>query len=183
VSEPKAVVDRRRPIAAGRVWLFGPAILAAGASVHAEGREATSTLSFGTGWFDVAEKRDPEPEPRLEYRVGRASRSLRGIVVAAMTRDSSAFLGAGIGYELRLGRHFVVTPTFTPGYYGKGNGKDLGYALEFRSQLELGCQLGGGYRLSLAVSHTSNARLGKFNPGEETLTLAWQVPLTRRRVP
>jgi lipid A 3-O-deacylase len=99
-----------------------------------------------------------------------------------MTRDSAVFLGAGVGYDVTLGRRWVVTPTFAPGYYRKGNGKDLGYPLEFRSQLELGYQFGSGYRFSIAISHVSNAGLGQGNPGQESLTLVWELPLARRRV-
>jgi lipid A 3-O-deacylase len=152
------------------------AAVAGPASVEAE-EQSTHTLSFGTGWFDVVQKRDPAPEALVEYRTGRTGHPLRGCVVATMTRDSSAFLGAGIGYELRFARRWALFPTFAPGYYRKGIGKDLGYPLEFRSQLELGYGFGPGHRLAIAFSHVSNARLGHSNPGQESLTLAWQVPL------
>jgi lipid A 3-O-deacylase len=139
--------------------------------------EHTSALSFGTGWFDVVQKREPAVEALVELRTGRAARPLRAIVVATLIRDSSSFLAAGIGYEVRFGRRWVLTPTFAPGYYRKGDGKDLGSPLEFRSQIELGYEYGARHRLSIAFSHMSNAGLGRRNPGEESLTLAWQVPL------
>jgi lipid A 3-O-deacylase len=53
-------------------------------------------------------------------------------------------LSAGVGYQIDLGRRWAVTPVFVPGYYRKGNGKDLGYSLEFRSQIELGYTLPEG---------------------------------------
>ena len=31
-----------------------------------------------------------------------------------------------------------ISPSFTPGYYDKGNGKDLGSALEFKSEIKVG---------------------------------------------
>jgi hypothetical protein len=71
-------------------------------------------------------------------------------------------------------------PTFAPGYYRQGNGKDLGYPLEFRSQLELGFRFAPGQRFSIAFAHLSNGGLGRSNPGQESLTLAWQVPLGHR---
>jgi lipid A 3-O-deacylase len=155
------------------------AILAASASAHAEAQERARAISFGTGWYDFVQKRDPAMEARVEYRVGPAARPLRGIVVATMTGDAAMFLGVGIGYELKLGRRWMLTPTFTPGYYREGKGKDLGYPLEFRSQLEIGYEFRRGYRVLMAVSHSSNAGLGRSNPGQETLTLAGLVPLGR----
>ena len=31
-----------------------------------------------------------------------------------------------------------ISPSFTPGYYDKGSGKDLGSALEFKSEVKVG---------------------------------------------
>jgi lipid A 3-O-deacylase len=170
---------RRRPRVTPTV--LGLAILATSGSLHAQGHERTRTLSVGTGWYDFVQKREPAWEARAEYRVG-GPRPFRGLVVATMTGNSASFLGVGIGYELKLGRHLIATPTFAPGYYREGSGKDLGCALEFRSQFELGFQFTGGQRVSIAMSHMSNGGLGRINPGQESLTLAWQVPLNRRIV-
>jgi len=111
--------------------------------------------------------------------VGRARRPLRGVAVAALTDDSTLFVGAGVGYQIDLGRRWAVTPVFVPGYYRKGNGKDLGYSLEFRSQIELGYTLAGA-RVAIAFSHLSNGGLGSRNPGEESLTIGFELPLARR---
>jgi lipid A 3-O-deacylase len=139
--------------------------------LRAEDEGPTQSLSFATGWFDCNRKQDEAFETRLEYRVGRARRPLRGVAVATLTDDSSLFVGAGVGYEIGLGRRWAVTPVFVPGYYRKGNGKDLGYSLEFRSQIELGYTLAGGSRVTIAFSHLSNGGLGSCNPGEESLTI------------
>lgn len=119
-------------------------------------------------------------EARVEYRVRRVTRPLWGIAAGTMTGDSTLFVGVGLGYELPLGRHWTLTPTFAPGYYRKGHGKDLGFPLEFRSQIELGYEFQGGPRIAVAISHLSNARLGSRNPGQESLTLACEIPLARR---
>ena len=66
------------------------------------------------------------------------------------------------------------------GYYRKGNGKDLGHSLEFRSQIKLGYTLAGGSRVAIALSHLSNGGLGRRNPGLESFTIAFELPLTRR---
>jgi hypothetical protein len=112
--------------------------------------------------------------------MGRASRPLRGVAVATLTDESTVFVGAGVGYQIDLGRRWAVTPVFVPGYYRKGNGKDLGYSLEFRSQIELGYTLAAGSRVTIAFSHLSNGGLGSRNPGEESLTIGFELPLARR---
>ncbi len=90
-------------------------------------------------------------------------------------------MGTGIAYEVRLGR-WDVTPTFVPGLYRHGGGRDLGYPVEFRSQLEIGHRLRGGPRIAVAFSHQSNGGLGSRNPGEETLTInyEWRRPAGAR---
>jgi lipid A 3-O-deacylase len=156
------------------------AILTTSGSARAEGIERTRARYVGTGWFDFNRKESETLDARVEYR-GRVIRPLRGIAVRTMRGDSSVFLGAGIGYELALGRRCVVAPTFAPAYYQRGDGKDdLGDPLEFRSQLEHGYEFGGGSRLSVAISHLSRAGLGWHNPGQESLTVACEIPLTRR---
>ena len=149
-------------------------------SLRAEDGGRTRSVSFATGWFDFNRQRDEAFETRLEYRVGLARRPLRGVAVATLTDDSSLFVGAGVGYQIDLGRRWAVTPSFVPGYYRKGNGKDLGYPLEFRSQIELGYNLAGGSRVTIALSHLSNGGLGSRNPGEESLTIGFEFPLVRR---
>ena len=53
-----------------------------------------------------------------------------------------------------------------PGYYHAGdNDHDLGYDLNFRSQLALGYHIDDDWAVSLAAMHISNADLGDDNPG------------------
>lgn len=53
-----------------------------------------------------------------------------------------------------------------PGYYRAGDDDhDLGYDLNFRSQLALGYRIDDDWAVSLAAMHISNADLGDDNPG------------------
>ncbi len=113
---------------------------------------------------------DQAVEGRLEYRSGPLARGLRAVAAALATTDRSLFLGAGIAYEMSMGR-WDVTPSFVPGLYRHGGGRDLGYPLEFRTQAEVGYRLRRGSRVALAFSHLSNAGLGARNPGQESLTV------------
>jgi lipid A 3-O-deacylase len=118
--------------------------LSTSSSLRAEDAGRTQSVSFTTGWFGCNRRQDEAFETRLEYRVGRARRPLRGVAVARLTDDSKLFVGAGVGYQIDLARRWAVTPVFVPEYYRKGSGKDLGYSLEFRSQIELGYTLPEG---------------------------------------
>ena len=59
----------------------------------------------------------------------------------------------------------TVTPSFTPGYYNQGNGKDLGHAIEFKSEVQLSLDLPQNSEFGFSYNHLSNASLGTKNPG------------------
>jgi hypothetical protein len=133
-------------------------------------------LALGAGWFDFNRRLDQAAELRLEYRSSlRLPRPLAGVFV---TTDRSVYLYGAFGFDIPLGR-LVLTPSFGPGGYFRGEGKELGHVLEFRSQVELAWRFGGGSRLGVSVCHISNAGLGERNPGTESLTLTYELPLAR----
>ena len=137
-------------------------------------------VSIGAGAYDWNRKKDPGAEVRLEYR---HDKKLFGLVkpfaaVAGSNSSNSFFLGAGVLMDVYFGKRFVVTPSFAPHYYNGGNAKlDLDYALEFRSQLEMAYRFDDRSRLGVAVSHYSNASLGKTNPGTESAMLYYSIPV------
>ena len=49
--------------------------------------------------------------------------------------------------------------------YSKGDGKDLGHPLEFKSEVQMSVDLTEGTNLGLSYNHVSNASLGDKNPG------------------
>src|SRR3546814_8920873 len=70
---------------------------------------------------------------------------------------------AGVLVDIYFGRRWVLTPSFAPGLYWKGNSddpKDLGNTIEFRSQLELSYRFDDRSRLGIGFNHMSNASLG-----------------------
>jgi hypothetical protein len=154
------------------------ACLLASARVDASELGGGPTFVAGTGWFDCNRRRDQAAEVRLEYRSRPLVPGVRAVVATHATTDGSLFAGTGVAFEVRLGR-WDVTPTFVPGLYRQGNGRDLGYPLEFRSQLEIGHRLPRGQRVALAVSHLSNTGLGSHNPGQESVTVSYEWRRTR----
>ena len=72
------------------------------------------------------------------------------------------YTGAQAEYELGL---FTITPSFAPGYYNSGDGKDLGSALEFKSEIQMSLNLSDSTEFGMSYNHISNASLGDKNPG------------------
>ena len=57
------------------------------------------------------------------------------------------------------------TPSFTPGLYHEGDGKDLGHIIEFKSELQFSVDLSNNSLIGFSYNHISNASLGDKNPG------------------
>ena len=86
------------------------------------------------------------------------------ITGAMITADNATYFYTGIQAHYKLG-NLNLTPSFTPGYYNEGNGKDLGHALEFKSELQLSLELPRDSQIGFSYNHLSNASLGDKNPG------------------
>ena len=149
----------------------------------ARAEDDPSFFSFTGGYFYFNRQKNTAFEGRVEYRGGASDKfwifkPMGGLMG---TSDGSAYAFAGVLVDLYFGNRFVLTPSFAPGLYYKGNGLDLGYALEFRSGLELSYRFDDRSRLGIGVSHMSNASLGHINPGEETLFLTYSIPTGKIR--
>ena len=81
-----------------------------------------------------------------------------------MTEKNAFYLYTGVQAEYELGI-LKITPSFAPGYYNYGDGKDLGYPLEFKSEVQMSLDLSDNTRLGMSYNHISNASLGTKNPG------------------
>ena len=90
--------------------------------------------------------------------------NLSPITGALITADNASYFYTGVQANYTIGS-LNFTPSFTPGYYNKGNGKDLGHALEFKSEVQLSLDLPRESQLGISYNHLSNASLGKKNPG------------------
>ena len=60
---------------------------------------------------------------------------------------------------------FDFTPSFAPGLYHKGDGKDLGHVLEFKTEVQLSYGLSENTSFGVSYNHVSNASIGDKNPG------------------
>ena len=106
--------------------------------------EGSKDISFYAGTFDVIDKEGDDQTSLfgIEHRnptlfrdtfLGKFSPVTGGF----MTGDSSVYLYTGVEGQYGIGP-LKILPSFTPGVYEKGDGKDLGNVLEFKSEIKLG---------------------------------------------
>ena len=58
-----------------------------------------------------------------------------------------------------------ILPSFAPGYYEAGDGKDLGSVLEFRSEIKFDINIFKNSKIGYSYNHISNNDWGERNPG------------------
>jgi hypothetical protein len=87
--------------------------------------------------------------------------------------DGGLYGYAGFRLEVPVGRRWLVVPQTAGGVYDRGDGKELGGSIQFRSGLELAYRLTEAHSLGAVFYHLSNSGLERPNPGSESLALVW----------
>ena len=90
--------------------------------------------------------------------------TLSPITGGMLTADNAVYLYTGVQADYDIGL-LKLTPSFTPGIYNQGNGKDLGHIIEFKSEIQLSMDLSKNSMFGMSYNHISNASLGSKNPG------------------
>ena len=94
------------------------------------------------------------------------------ITGAMITQENAVMVYSGFQGNFSIG-NFIISPSFSPGYYESGNGKDLGSYLEFKTQINLGWNFGNSSNAGLSYSHISNADVGLRNPGANNIAFTF----------
>lgn len=104
--------------------------------------------------------------------------SARLAAAAELVDTGDAFIGGGISSSWDLQRGWFIEASVLPGaYFESAPLNDLGSTFEIRSLIALGKRFENGKAISLALSHKSNASTASINPGVNTLSLRWHMPL------
>ena len=133
-------------------------------------KSSNTELNFFTGMFDFSDDKQRSPVLGLEHQNDELFiRTTRGTIYspitgAFITGNNAFYLYTGVQAEYKIG-NFIINPSFAPGYYGEGNGKDLGFPLEFKSEIQMSFDLSNSAHLGMSYNHISNASLGTKNPG------------------
>lgn len=95
------------------------------------------------------------------------------------TLDGDLWVGGGAKWTSRdiISGPFFIEASLMPGLYARGDGPDIGGALQFRSALGAGYEFGNGATLTVLYDHRSNADTQELNPGLETLGLRYAIAL------
>ena len=76
------------------------------------------------------------------------------------------------GFETNIGQDSIyLNLSSSAGIYSNGDGKDLGNALQFKSEVNLFYRLGKSSSIGLGSHHISNAGLSSVNPGTNNFYL------------
>ena len=126
-------------------------------------------FSVYTGMFDFSDDGKRSTLIGIQHQNENLNRdtflgNLSPITGALITADSAGYIYTGIQAQYKLGV-LNFTPSFTPGLYFEGNGKDLGHLIEFKSELQISLNLSKSSELGFSYNHISNASLGDKNPG------------------
>ena len=131
--------------------------------------DKNTEFSVYTGMFDFSDDGKKSTLLGFQHQNKNLNRNtflgnLSPITGALITADNATYLYTGVQAQYKIG-NLNLTPSFTPGLYNQGNGKDLGHVLEFKSELQLSLDLPKESQLGFSYNHLSNASLGEKNPG------------------
>jgi hypothetical protein len=126
-------------------------------------------LNFFTGMFDFSDHKQKAGIIGIQHQNDDLFREsflgrLSPITGGFLTENKAYYLYTGAQAEYDLGM-FTITPSFAPGYYSSGDGKDLGHSLEFKSEVQMSLNLSDSTQFGMSYNHISNASLGDKNPG------------------
>ncbi|MDC1353059.1 acyloxyacyl hydrolase [Pelagibacteraceae bacterium] len=138
-------------------------------SSMAYSEESSSKFNVYSGMFDFSDVGKKSALIGFQHQNEDLNRdtflgNLSPITGALLTADSAAYIYTGVQAQYNLGK-IKLTPSFAPGLYSKGDGKDLGHILEFKSELQISVDFVSNSQLGFSYNHLSNASLGTKNPG------------------
>ena len=136
-------------------------------------QESNKDISFYTGIFDTKDEvgddktnlfgiEHKNPNLFRDTFLGKISPITGGFI----SGRGSTYLYTGVEAEYDLGP-LKILPSFTPGYYQKGDGKDLGDVIEFKSEVKIGFDIFENSKIGYSYSHISNNDWGETNPGAD----------------
>ena len=127
-------------------------------------------LNFFTGNFDFSDEKQSAYLIGFQHQDENLNRNtflgnVSPITGGFITENSAAYVYTGIEWNVDMSEKMKFTPSFAPGLYHEGDGKDLGHVLEFKSEVQLSYATSDKSSIGVSYNHVSNASLGDKNPG------------------
>ena len=126
-------------------------------------------INLFTGMFDFSDDKQAAGVLGIQHQNDDLFRNsflgkLSPVTGGFLTENNAVYIYTGAQAEYNVG-FLTITPSFAPGYYNSGDGKDLGSALEFKSEVQMTLNLSDSTKFGMSYNHISNASLGDKNPG------------------
>jgi hypothetical protein len=146
-------------------------------SLHSTARADGITVSGGRFDHNDSHKKDMV---QLDYDFdktlfGSPIGDFKPVIGFLRTAGDAKYGYAGVRLDYKVLNNLItISPSFTPGIYGKGDGKDLGNSVEFKSQVRVALNVTPTFNVGVAYSHISNASIGDKNPGANNYSIGLQ---------
>ena len=126
-------------------------------------------MNFYSGMFDFSDQKQRAVLLGFQHQNEELYRetflgTVSPITGGFLTENAALYAYTGIEWNFDIGP-VNFTPSFAPGLYGEGDGKDLGHILEFKSEVQATLNFSENSSLGMSYNHLSNASLGDKNPG------------------
>ena len=144
-------------------------------SVSADDKNFENKWSLYTGTFDFSDEGAKSTLYGVQYiNLNNHYDSFLGKLYPVtgffLTVDNAKYIYKGFQTTYDKGS-LNITPSFTPGLYDKGNGKDLHHVIEFKTEIQISYNISKKSEIALSYNHISNANLGDNNPGANSYML------------
>jgi|TARA_B110000914_G_scaffold108129_1_gene94747 lipid A 3-O-deacylase len=152
-----------------KINLFLIILFTATKLIAAEENNNSSQINFFGGNFDFSDDKQKAVLIGFQHQDENLERdtflgNVSPITGGFVTGNSAAYIYTGMEWNVDMGA-MTFTPSFAPGLYHEGNGKDLGHVLEFKTEVQLSYATSDKTNFGLSYNHISNASLGDKNPG------------------
>ena len=130
---------------------------------------AENKWSFYTGMFDFSDDGKKANLFGAEYVNYSSSKDIflgnvQPVTGGMITADDAIYVYTG--YQLNQKTNSTIfSPSFAVGLYDEGDGKDLGHAIEFKTQIQVLFEISSSSEIGISYNHISNASLGDKNRG------------------
>mgnify|MGYP001266556180 CR=1 FL=1 len=147
------------------IFLF---IFISASNVFAE-ENSSHQYNFFTGNFDFSDDKQAAILVGFQHQNENLERdtflgNISPITGGFITENSAVYIYTGFEWNIVMGA-LTFTPSFAPGLYDEGDGKDLGHVIEFKSEIQFSYDLSKNSKIGVSYNHISNASLGDKNPG------------------
>ena len=131
--------------------------------------EDNHQLNFYVGNFDFSDHKQAAILVGFQHQNEDLNRdtligNISPITGGFVTENSAAYIYTGFEWNIDMGS-LTFTPSFAPGLYHEGDGKDLGHVIEFKSEVQFSYEISKNSKIGFSYNHLSNASIGDKNPG------------------